>query len=896
MGETKRTLNIRAEEHITAIKSASKKSHTAEHCWKYNHDFDWKHKKVLDFEKNWKTRTIKESIYSEENEHHINGISFKLPNIWKPILRENKAKKTTAKTKHHQTESAKVRNRVWFRTGPNSKSTNQERPQNISILCKHIIPDTHSHTVPDDGRSISRNVAEKHYDSRHDQLRNNMNTTELTNTKIFKIIKEQYGASTLSQCRKLEKTELKYARYTNHLRYSLRCLHNNLIPNDLYLKPKLQDPKSRKILDKASRLLLQNRIHENHNIRKDLQSSIKQTTDNLSDTLTQEHFTQMQDIHSKTYKHELGKSKERQLKKFNTLYQKRKDNQQKEINEQTTTVDKSKWVINLSTYNITKDERELLENGMNFSVTPPALPTIDLIAKIETTLTGMITEEADTIRADLSSIIRKAKPPKRNITRKQSISLKPLQQNENIIILPADKGRATVVLDKEDYIKKCNEHLTSGPYTKLKKDPTSSVVSKVTKKLIELRDNNLIKQQEYFKLKPTGTQPPRFYGLPKIHKDGIPMRPIVSYTGTPLYEISKYIANILRPYGKLKEQHTHSSKSFSTFICQQKIEPDEIMVSFDVTSLYTTIPIDQALLIIRDLLEHDQKLADRTLLSPKQNLDLLDILLRTTYFKFNGDFYQQTDGAAMGGPTSAIVSEIYMQSLETTAITTADHPPKIWEHHVDDVFSIVHKAYLQELLEHINNLHPQTQFTKEEESNSSLPFLDTLVQRNHDKSISVKIYRKPTHTNQYLKYTSHNPTSAKQSVITALFDRADNVVSNEKDKIEEKHLISAALQQNGYPKEFIQRTVRKHIRRKEQSREHPEEKPEHTRSINLLTSKDSASSLNEHLINTTSKQHSTPRQLSEVYYQNQRKTGTMLYINWTVKIVKLSTWEKQNEH
>ena len=51
------------------------------------------------------------------------------------------------------------------------------------------------------------------------------------------------------------------------------------------------------------------------------------------------------------------------------------------------------------------------------------------------------------------------------------------------------------------------------------------------------------------------------------------------------------------------------------------------------------------------------------------------------------------------------------------------HPPKVWERHVDDVFSIVHKAYLQELLEHINSLHPQTQFTKEEENNSSVPFL-----------------------------------------------------------------------------------------------------------------------------------------------------------------------------
>ena len=62
---------------------------------------------------------------------------------------KTKQRKQPPKLQHHQTESAKVRNRVWFRTGPNSKSTNQERPQNISILCKHIIPDTHSHTLPE---------------------------------------------------------------------------------------------------------------------------------------------------------------------------------------------------------------------------------------------------------------------------------------------------------------------------------------------------------------------------------------------------------------------------------------------------------------------------------------------------------------------------------------------------------------------------------------------------------------------------------------------------------------------------------------------------------------------------------------------------------------------------
>ena len=93
VGETKRTLNIRTNEHISAVKSAGQRSHTAEHCWKYNHDFDWNNKRVLDFEKNWKTRTFKEAIYSEETQHHINGVSFKLPSIWKPILQKNKEKK-----------------------------------------------------------------------------------------------------------------------------------------------------------------------------------------------------------------------------------------------------------------------------------------------------------------------------------------------------------------------------------------------------------------------------------------------------------------------------------------------------------------------------------------------------------------------------------------------------------------------------------------------------------------------------------------------------------------------------------------------------------------------------------------------------------------------------------
>ena len=333
------------------------------------------------------------------------------------------------------------------------------------------------------------------------------------------------------------------------------------------------------------------------------------------------------------------------------------------------------------------------------------------------------------------------------------------------------------------------------------------------------------------------------------------------------------------------------------------------MVSFDVTSFYTTIPIDQTLLIIEDLPQHDDKLADRTPLSPNQILDLLNILLRTTYFKFNDQFYQKTDGAAMGGQTSAIVSEIYMQTPEITAITTADHPPEILERHVDDVFSVIQRIHLQELLHHINSLYPQTQFTKEEEQGSILLFLDTLVQQNADKTISVKVYKKPTHTNQYLKYTSHHSTSAKQSVITALFDRADNVVSTEKDKEEEKQHILAALQQNGYPRDFIMKTVKQHSRKNEQTRKVTEEESKPNKKINLPYIQGASEQLrrtfNKYNIKTTFYTPATLRSLlskpkdpipkedrNNVIYQLDCKDCEAVYVGETKRTLNIRT----NEH
>ena len=139
------------------------------------------------------------------------------------------------------------------------------------------------------------------------------------------------------------------------------------------------------------------------------------------------------------------------------------------------------------------------------------------------------------------------------------------------------------------------------------------------------------------------------------------------------------------------------------------------MVLFDVEALYTSVPIEDALAIIKELLENDETLSDRTPLSPKSVLDLLEFLLRKTFFIFIGTYYQQTEGVAMRGPPLSIVAEIYMQATETTVLTTIGHPPKVWERYVDDVLSITRKSNLHDFFQHINSLHPKTKFSMETE-------------------------------------------------------------------------------------------------------------------------------------------------------------------------------------
>ena len=166
--------------------------------------------------------------------------------------------------------------------------------------------------------------------------------------------------------------------------------------------------------------------------------------------------------------------------------------------------------------------------------------------------------------------------------------MKEFQSDTSIVILPADKGRSTVTLNREDYLEKCMDHINNDPYQLLKKDRATKIKTKTLKQSKILRDSKLIDNKLYYYLKPTDSHAPRFYSQPNIHKPGVPIRPIVSYSGSPLYNVIKYIANILKAYVKDENNNGKNSTMFSNYIRNVPSKDDEIMVSFDVISLQSS--------------------------------------------------------------------------------------------------------------------------------------------------------------------------------------------------------------------------------------------------------------------------------------------------------------------
>ena len=343
-------------------------------------------------------------------------------------------------------------------------------------------------------------------------------------------------------------------------------------------------------------------------------------------------------------------------------------------------------------------------------------------------------EEAQSLKAEITGMLKSAKTPKSNISKEERVALKELSKSKDLLIMGADKGRCTVVQSTADYESKVNTMLSDEhTYEKLKKDPTPVYKRKLVNILQRLKAEKKIDESQYRLLYPTAEVTPRLYCTTKIHKSGNPIRPIVDYTGSIGYQTSKALADILAPLVGNTIHHVVNSKQLAEEMTSVFVEEDYIFNSHDVVSLFTNTPIEKCLEIIKDRLENDNTLNNRTKLTADDIIELLQFVLTTTYFSFRGSIFRQIFGAAMGSPVSPIVANLFMEWLEQEAIATApmDCMPQFWRRYVDDVLEIIHKDGTQKLTDHLNTVDPtgNIKFTHEEEDQGRIPFLDTLIVR-----------------------------------------------------------------------------------------------------------------------------------------------------------------------
>ena len=242
----------------------------------------------------------------------------------------------------------------------------------------------------------------------------------------------------------------------------------------------------------------------------------------------------------------------------------------------------------------------VLYSGLKHSVTPKQIPTGAIVSSVEAVLSSQyeLSESTkDNIRSRVTSTLQSASLPNSNLTTDEQRALKRLKTDQNIVILPADKGRVTVVMDKTNYNDKMDSLVNDKQtYEVLKRDPTPALQRKLNNKLLTLKKTDKIDFRRYNRLRCSVPQPPKLYGLPKLHKPNIPMRPIVSFCGSPTYQLSKYLINVPTPLTDESRHKLQSTENFIDAIKTIQIPDDpELHVSFDVKSLFTSIPLDLAL-------------------------------------------------------------------------------------------------------------------------------------------------------------------------------------------------------------------------------------------------------------------------------------------------------------
>eukprot|EP00079_Xenopus_tropicalis_P014684 XP_004911451.1 PREDICTED: uncharacterized protein LOC101735191 [Xenopus tropicalis] len=346
--------------------------------------------------------------------------------------------------------------------------------------------------------------------------------------------------------------------------------------------------------------------------------------------------------------------------------------------------------------------------------TPPTVRTFGKVLSLEAKQTG----KTSSMHPNLSPAERQA--------------IRSLQNDRNLVIRPADKGGSIVLLDYAYYREEIRRQLSDlNTYRALNGDPTIKFKNELDHYLFQALNAGWITQDTYNFLLTEFPRTPIIYTLPKIHKSlsAPPGRPIISAVGSLYQPISTYIDSFLQPLVKTMTSYTQDSTHVIRKLKELgDISDSHILVTMDVTSLYTVIPHDQGISSVRRALATSEGKNVPT----EFLLHLLELTLTRNFFRFEKDFFLQLSGTAMGSALAPSYANLYMADFESTHLLPLLHKSiSVYFRYIDDLFLIW----------------------------------------TEDGGVGTRLFRKPTDRNSILHASSYHPPATIKGIPYSQFLR-----------------------------------------------------------------------------------------------------------------------------
>ena len=461
-------------------------------------------------------------------------------------------------------------------------------------------------------------------------------------------------------------------------------------------------------------------------------------------------------------------------------------------------------VINQSDKPLSQTELSVLGLGLSFNLQPTSRDVISTAASFDNFLFRNRTKitNPEFLRGAISPLLSEIQNEAPLLPNSMRNALYNLQRDNSIKIMPADKGGKVVVMNTSEYNEKIRSILSdSNTYEHLVSDPriphNKMVRERITNIARGCPDPDFLKR-----FLSVNASLAYIYGIPKIHKPGCPLRPIISNVGTITRNLAGWLASILTPYlGKFSGSHLINSLDLKDKLTNFNDHSTSLvkLVSLDIVSLFTNVPTQDVINFIGRKIDS----GDIVVPIPKHSfIELIELCVNNNVFQFQNEFYRQKFGISMGSPLSPVLANLYMEYFESELLPSITPQPILWYRYVDDIIALwPNDKDFDAFFDQVNNLAPSIKFTTEWEVEGSMPFLDTRIHRS-SAGFHFSIYRKPTHSNQYIHWFSWHSESVKRSSLFSLFLRAYRICDS--PYLEpEINFIYNAFENSGFPRHII---------------------------------------------------------------------------------------------